>query len=527
LFLALLLIALVLVLLAFSSGKALLSSSTSFFILLFVLQYVLIVVHELGQALAARFLGFSQIRIIIGSGKPLFHFHLFGFAWLINRIPFGGLAYAKPDSASLTRRKWIFFAAGGLIVNGALALLSWLFLPEGALTDSRRAPLEALFWSNLIVIVENLAPYTAQTGFGPLSTDGKLLYDAIFYWNKPPAQTNENLPTWNIWTARVLKFLIVGFLAICTLALAALAYVFIFAKGLGVEIKIRAAFGAFFALLAAVLGQYTWRFYSQPVATKPRSTAATPRGLEWFSEFLETHISTAPPGLVYTIRHQITSGDSERAATECSRLLSAYPDDLVLLAFQGMLLASSHAHAEAEKVWDQILARSSLDSPSIYAGVYAQKLCHVMFQKHVPRFTASAEHFVTLPLPDSLKILHLDHIACNALYLDLREMLPSAEFCIRKALAPGNLTLQGSLGGLLVESGQFDEAEPHLRACYDRSPALHDKGISGLYLALIAEHRGDFKTAKTLAYQSIILYSEPWLTKKADALFARLRQQNS
>jgi tetratricopeptide (TPR) repeat protein len=508
---------------AFRGGHSILQSEFGFWMLVCFLQYLLIIPHELGHALAARFFRFSQIRIIIGSGKPLFHFQLFGFPWLINRIPFGGLAYAKPDPATLTRAKWVFFAAGGLIVNTALTLLAWLLMPEGALRDSERTPLEVLLWSNLIVIAQNLAPYTAQTGFGPRATDGKLFLDAIFHWNKPAQSKEEKLSLWHIWLFRILKLFTVIFLAVCTLALGAIAYVLLFGTGLEIGIFLRGGLGVSFLSLALLLGHYTRRLYREPL-TAP-AHAAFPQSLDWYTDLFSSYPSAAPPRRIRTIRNLVNAADHSRAAAEADELLSLFPNDIGLLGIQSLAYASMNDHARAEASWERILVQITPEQPHIYAGVFALRLIHIMHQGEVARFNSLLEEFLKLPIPDARKILHLDQLASNGLYLDLRAFLPSAEYCIRKALelAPGNLTLQGTLGGLLVERAEFDQAEPFLRACYDRSPALHDKGISGFYLALLAEHRGDRKSAETLAAQSLILYSEPWIALKAEVLFARLK----
>ena len=521
------------ILLAFYRGDPVLEGRVVLFGLAFLLQYLLVIPHELGHAFAARAFGFSQIRIVIGVGKPFFHFQFLGFQWLLNSIPFGGLTYARPNQQTLTRAKWILFASGGLIVNGLSALVAWLFLPggifiDGQSTPSDAVPLKVFFWSNLFVLIENLVPLTIQTGFGRLSTDGKLLFDAFFFWNKAPLDKDELVPLWQVWTARLLKLLILFFLGICTLTLIALSFVFIFAKDLNYAgLAFRFGLFAFFLILAIVLGFYTWRVYSQPVATK-RKSEPLPATIAWLNELQKAYPSTTPPGLVATIRHDIFQGDFDRALVGCDRLLATYPEDLMLLATQAGALGDLKEYARAEAVWDRILRQIPLGQPSLYVEPYSRKLSLIMLQSDIPRFTSGLDQLLSLPLPDSAKVLRLDQLASTSLFLDLREFFPLAEFCLRRALeiAPGNLTLQGTLGALLVERGECSAAEPHLRACYDRSSAHHDRGIASLYLALIVEHSGDLKTAKTLARQSTLLYSESWLLKKAEALLARLDPQS-
>ena len=81
-----------------------------------LLQYPLIIIHELGHALFARAFHYDSIRIFIGSGKTLFHFPFLNFTWLFNLIPMGGLTYARPK-APVIRWQWILYVGGGLIAD--------------------------------------------------------------------------------------------------------------------------------------------------------------------------------------------------------------------------------------------------------------------------------------------------------------------------------------------------------------------------------------------------------------------------
>lgn len=520
-------IALSSILFAFSQERPLLNSFGIFLLLIFLVQWILIILHELGHAMAARFLGFSQIRILIGYGRALLHFRLFGFPWLINRIPIGGLAYATPAPSLLTRGKWILFVSGGLIVNAFVFIGSWLMIPQGALTDGQRSPLEVLFWANLLVIAENLAPRIVQTPLGPLATDGKLLFDALFYWNKPHPAAGGRIPRWSFWTARLLKVLIVLFLAACTLALALLAVLILFLKELQGGTPTQVVLSAFLLGLGVILGYYTWRTYDQPVTTNrpPQTTVLQP----WLMYMRAKFFSAASRDKILELENALSAGQFEHVLARCGDLLSNHPNDIILLTFSALALDGLHEHARAEDSWNSILNQLERTDIMGYAAAYGEKLLQIMAQGDFERFLASCKSFLALPIPDSRKLLQLDFLACSQLYKDKRERYEFAEFCARKALelAPGNLTLQGTLGGLLVECARFEDAEPLLRACYERSSAHHDRGISGFYLALIAEQKNDLQTADTLARQSIILYSEEWLQRKADALFDRLKVHQS
>src|SRR5690349_20976886 len=44
-------------------------------------QWLVVIPHELGHAYSGRFAGFSNIRILIGSGKAWLNFDWLGFSW--------------------------------------------------------------------------------------------------------------------------------------------------------------------------------------------------------------------------------------------------------------------------------------------------------------------------------------------------------------------------------------------------------------------------------------------------------------
>ena len=144
--------------------------------LLIVFQWLLIFPHELGHALAARWFGFENIRILVGSGKPLVRFRGLGFSWVINRVPFGGLTLADGADRA-TRREQFIFVAGGPAVNLLAAMLAWGVMSQKGLSASLSVMVTLFLLANLCVLLGNLLPYRAQTPFGRLATDGLLLIE--------------------------------------------------------------------------------------------------------------------------------------------------------------------------------------------------------------------------------------------------------------------------------------------------------------------------------------------------------------
>jgi len=85
-------------------------------------------------------------------------------------------------------------------------------------------------------------------------------------------------------------------------------------------------------------------------------------------------------------------------------------------------------------------------------------------------------------------------------------------------IAPGTLTLKGTLGAILVEQGNYAEGEPLLSECLDRSPALHDRAIATFYLGMIKLRNGDGKQGERLMKRGMKMYPEAWMLAKGNAV---------
>jgi tetratricopeptide (TPR) repeat protein len=483
---------------------------------------LLVVPHELGHAIVARCFRFENIRIFIGFGRPLFSFHFAGFVWIINRVPVGGLTYATMP-LSVSRWKWILYAAGGLVTNAIILVVAWFLLEPGALNDATRTPLEALFWANLLVIAANLAPYTFTTPWGSLDTDGKLLLDAVFRWKKPPP-TDDELPTWQIWTARLLKTVILLILSVATLTCAAIAYVGAFAQGLDISWMPRLVIALLMAVCAVAAGSSTWRIFKQPVATIRRRPAYHPAAA-WLLDLHKHFPTKVSPGALQKAVDLLLQGKSSDARPVLEGLLATNPDDVQTLINYASACSSLNEHSKAEEIWSRIITLVGAACEPIYAAALSQKLAEILRQGDVPRFIANCQDLLNSPIADARKVTHLDELACIPLYENRAEQLQAAEFCVRAALerAPHRLTLKGTLGGVLVERGLFTEAEPLLNECY-QSDAHHDQGISAYYLAVLAETSGNFERAASLARAAIIFHPQPWLVAKALKMLERTKK---
>ena len=275
-------------------------------------------------------------------------------------------------------------------------------------------------------------------------------------------------------------------------------------------------------ILSLLLFYHAWRLFSAQ-----RGQALSNSPVSWWTELCRG--SGIAPDDIAIFQSHLATADNEAALQFIAELLTEHPNDLFLLWTRADLLLDSNQHVAAESAFTRLLTELGGTNPSlsnftnIYFYALTSRLRAILLQND-GRFETELTFTLLLIVPDQSKIAMLDQLACIPLTQSKPHLYPIAEKCIRKALqiAPDSLTLKGTLGSLLIEQNNFTDGEPLVRDCYNRSSALHDRGICSYYLALIAAKNADSKATRKLANQAIALHPEPWLTAKANALLHRL-----
>jgi hypothetical protein len=116
-----------------------------------------------------------------------------------------------------------------------------------------------------------------------------------------------------------------------------------------------------------------------------------------------------------------------------------------------------------------------------------------------------ATELLARPAHDSAQLVRrLDALACVPLYYPCPRLLPLADECSRRALelAPSDVTLKGTRGGVLVELGRIAEGKALLEECLDHSQSATDRAISASFLALAALREGNRERAEELQAQA-------------------------
>jgi peptidase M50-like protein len=440
---------------------------------LLLLQWLMVVPHELGHAVVARSFGYKQIRILVGTGRALFSVNMLGFTWLFNLIPLGGLTFFNPGTLP-PRWKRLAVVAAGPMVNLLAGALALLFLKPGWVSDGISTWPGLFVWANLLVLVESLIPYVIRTPFGATGTDGLQLWHLLFRWNKPISSEPEKLPFWELVLCYGLKWLIL-LITLTTCLLLGFFAVYISVLG-AAGLTLRVFIGLVVAAISLLCGWITVRIAVNPIARLRKRVAFGPKILPFTAEQI---------------------GFIKRATEEFSR----------------------KDFAAAEKTYDSMLALMPARNSEAFVQALLGKVNAQVEQGHIERAEKTCLDFIAEAVNKECKLKILDGFACLMLYRPSSPWLKQAEKMVRLGLelAPGTLTLKGTLGGILAEQGDYTGAEPLLRECLERSPAYHDQGISSFYLGVIKLDAGKSEEGKRLIKNATTLYAESWLVAKANA----------
>jgi tetratricopeptide (TPR) repeat protein len=122
------------------------------------------------------------------------------------------------------------------------------------------------------------------------------------------------------------------------------------------------------------------------------------------------------------------------------------------------------------------------------------------------------------------KATFIDQLVCQPLFSgDLRHFAEMEKWA-RKALEldPRNVSLRGTLGGILAEKGSAEEAEQFLGKCV-RSKAPHDRAISTFYLGVIERRAGNLVEAERRFEQALSIWSSAWFVARVQRELAALQ----
>jgi hypothetical protein len=143
---------------------------------------VVVPIHECAHALAAKLLGLSLFRVVLGCGRLLLEFRL-GVPVEVRAVPLSGFVLVGHRTRRFLRLRAFLVALAGPLSNGAMLWLAFAFAPPGEIVEGfgeRLMPVGAFAAANALVLFENLLPLKARTSLGSIPRDGLAMLAAPF-----------------------------------------------------------------------------------------------------------------------------------------------------------------------------------------------------------------------------------------------------------------------------------------------------------------------------------------------------------
>jgi len=294
----------------------------------------------------------------------------------------------------------------------------------------------------------------------------------------------DRIPAWEVFICHVLKWSVVLVLVGGTIFFALvifMPYLPSYRSARSIPLAATILWSTLFVGLASACAWYGWRVAKEPIAKVRKRT---------------------PIGRL----------SAEYRAAFTSEQLEMY--EKMAKLFQ------AREFAQSEALLDRLMPAISDHNSDGYVQLLLVKLNCLLGQNQIERMEALCLDYTQQDAGKEQKIKVLDGIASYILYQSSSALLGQGERFARMGLeiAPGTLTLKGTLGSILAEQAKYGEAEQLLLECLERSVALHDRAISTFYLGMIKLRTGKTKEGQRLVKRGMKMYPEPWLVGKGDTL---------
>lgn len=141
-----------------------------------------VIIHEAGHLAAAKAVGGTPKRVVLGRGHELYKTKFLTVIIVINSEFIGGHTYAYFGNESLIRLRYAVYLLGGVLFNVACALIMYIFF-ETSLLDQQGQVILAIpftvFLANALMII-NLIPFYTNINGIRVPTDGLSLLTLPF-----------------------------------------------------------------------------------------------------------------------------------------------------------------------------------------------------------------------------------------------------------------------------------------------------------------------------------------------------------
>jgi len=481
---------------------------------------VLILPHEFAHAFVARWLGLGTGKVHAGYGPLILHGTLFGFRFLWRAIPLSGHLEMGAPVRTPTLARLFFVYAAGPFSHLLMAATVWLALRAPDLSEfdpTRRVEWAWLFIGvNLLGFLRNMRPLWWKARGRPIVSDGLSMLQILFLRRKP------FLPKWR----PGLRWAWLGSLGFCAAGFLCVWAIILFQEAEAGQLSPWLCLAGGYAawILAGVMRGGRFRRPGEKDEESGAGCIHTQVRQASRKQMLQEVVSLGDGGRE-VVKQMLRLTDLAGIAALIDRLAADYPDSFL----PSLLTASRSLHPQAfpatQAACEECL-RHELP-PAIHAEALIEwlsmaALTHTMNPDAVrERITKFRE---TKPRDLELCCV-LDGAATRVMECRCTGLLPDAEEWTAEmmCLAPGETTVAGTRGGVLIERGRMAEGESLLRKVLACCTSEVDEAIALLYLAIAAKQRGALKEADTLAGRArALLRPESGFSRRLQEEFPRL-----
>ena len=297
----------------------------------------------------------------------------------------------------------------------------------------------------MLVLAENLLPYTFPTAFGSLQSDGLLLWTTMFRWGEVPQYGPRTIPRWEQVASRGLKWLVVLITGGTTLLLGLGGLWALTGGPAAANLGGRLLAAAFCFALMWLTAWFTVHLAKQPVA-RVRGGVPSPFSVRAIEELRAQSWWTMDSVEAHRFAEDVQAGRFREATLAVETALKRSPRDVFLLMQKGDCQKLQGDFAGAESTYDEALSLVSDAHSTGYLWLLAAKLQCMLEREEVDRADELCVAYLDGPAQIAEKKQWVDHVVCWALFHEPPRHLRQMERWTRKALglAPTSLTLKGN-----------------------------------------------------------------------------------
>lgn len=484
---------------------------------IYLFESLLVLLHELGHAVAGLAVGYRIEQIRLGYGTLVAAGQFRGTEWQFRLVPYGGLCFGFHRDEKPTRWRQSIFLLGGPAVNLVLLGLGLLLDGRNPTVDRLAIPW-ILVWGDAYLLAWSLVPMTLSMDGQPLPNDMLQFWRIWFPPTAPvaPARNRLRLGLRHPRFGRLVGLAVQGFGSLVLLLAA-----FLLCSAILERHPVPLLVGGGVLMLCGGMLFAVGRALNRPRlrAARDLQTQSIPEVLLVPHVADQERLTGGMPiqeaqALWLRSQTRIEQGRAAETLPEVGERLRKHPGCLALHEIAFHVLSQLGRTEEAFSALQSARGVTGI-SEATRAVLGYLEVGLLARAGRTPDAVAAAERVLGDTHTPVIRTAILDLLASLPLLAAHGEFLSQADRWSAEALTlDSSPPLRATRAGVLSELGRVDEAEPLLRSVVAEASAPADLGIAHLYLALLENHRGNRKAARREAWAAFCHYPDRRLVER-------------